>query len=388
MRPKICICVLVGLPASGKTTFVHKLRDHFEGTNIINYHICYDNILNSYSENQVQEPLWKSRRQEIVTFVEQIVCHIQNCAVEKLESSETYEPCKSGMTNINKEHQCKINVVCDINHAFDYQFRVDQVMLNFSKHFNISDESKVKKMNCDNASQLKHLIIIDDNMYYKSMRYMYYKIARKYELSFCILFFDVDINQCVKNNTNRNESYLNGNSSISKISNSQGSTTVTNEIIKNMSKKLEAPTNDGFENNKFSTIYFDESSNFDKAKKFIEESFNNTISVPCNIKASVQCLDESFLQTCDLALRKVVSSHIKKYMEMNSLETKPLKKYSTLDFSKTNNTPLKEFSRRMASIKKMVMKDIQNGNLQLELSLSADQLQLMRILNEAVEFYM
>ncbi|XP_006755056.1 PREDICTED: L-seryl-tRNA(Sec) kinase, partial [Myotis davidii] len=47
------------------------------------------------------------------------------------------------------------------------------------------------------------LLILDDNFYYRSMRYEVYRLARKYSLGFCQLFLDCPLETCVQRNGQR-----------------------------------------------------------------------------------------------------------------------------------------------------------------------------------------
>uniref|UniRef100_G1PDV7 Phosphoseryl-tRNA kinase n=1 Tax=Myotis lucifugus TaxID=59463 RepID=G1PDV7_MYOLU len=47
------------------------------------------------------------------------------------------------------------------------------------------------------------LLILDDNFYYRSMRYEVYQLARKYSLGFCQLFLDCPLETCVQRNGQR-----------------------------------------------------------------------------------------------------------------------------------------------------------------------------------------
>lgn len=49
----------------------------------------------------------------------------------------------------------------------------------------------------------KHIIFIDDNMYLKSMRYQFYKLAEQLELSFLEVYFDVELETALLRNSTR-----------------------------------------------------------------------------------------------------------------------------------------------------------------------------------------
>lgn len=392
MSQKICICVLVGLPASGKSSFVLNFKNHIEGSNIIHYHICYDKILNSGKNDILAK--WKSKRQRVVEFVEELVHQIMKSPTKEVLNGE-----ENG-NNINILNDSQMTV----SSFEDYQLQIHQIIEDFGRHFNISSHYNVTNISNGSSFLYKHLIIIDDNMYYRSMRYEYYKIARKYELSFCMVYFDVNVEQCLKNNICRSEKnsnekidMINKNHAIPIVGENENTLPryaeepfdpVTNDMIINMNSKLEPPSHDGFENQRFISINHVDISVLDKLKVFIEESFNNPISVTSDQVTRTECLDENLMQICDLCLRKIVSTQIKNYMKNNTIKT-PVKTFTTLDFTKSNqSSPLKEFAEKMANIKKSILRDLQNRNMQIELSASMDSLDLVRILNEAVEAYL
>ena len=54
--PEICILVLSGFPASGKSTFAKAICDHFNQlADYVCYHVCYDAILSSDIELKLLE---------------------------------------------------------------------------------------------------------------------------------------------------------------------------------------------------------------------------------------------------------------------------------------------------------------------------------------------
>ncbi|XP_048584489.1 L-seryl-tRNA(Sec) kinase isoform X3 [Nematostella vectensis] len=67
-----------------------------------------------------------------------------------------------------------------------------------------------------------HVIILDDNMFYRGMRYEYYQLARKCGLGYAQLFIDCSIDSALQRNVSR-------------------SNPVTMETIKTMTKRLEHP---------------------------------------------------------------------------------------------------------------------------------------------------
>uniref|UniRef100_A0A8D8QRE7 L-seryl-tRNA(Sec) kinase n=1 Tax=Cacopsylla melanoneura TaxID=428564 RepID=A0A8D8QRE7_9HEMI len=372
---QICICVLMGLPASGKTSFVHKLKEVHNNDQII-YHICYDEIL----QFTRKEDELKLKRQQIVSFVEELVKKINDGLSERV----------SNMSD-NKDQLHTSNQMKNINLYEDYQTKANHMIENLGKNIVNGRENDFISDNILIGEHVKHLIIIDDNMYYKSMRYSYFKISKANELSFCIIHFHVDLEESLESNRKRTEErFLIPNAGSSKIDNFNCIETiypVTNDVIINMTNKLEPPANEGFEKNHFIIINPNGNNVMNMTKYFIDESFKTSVTkdeLP-NLKVPYE---ESFLQICDLVLRKIVSSHIEKFRKSNKTSQTLEKTFSTLDLAKTKNLPMRIYGEHVAAIKKMVLKDIQNGNIHLKSSEIGDSSRISDILNEAFDAYL
>merc|ERR1712142_699868 len=66
------------------------------------------------------------------------------------------------------------------------------------------------------------IYIIDDNMFYESMRYKFYQLAKKYEIGYSQIYFDFNLSECLDGNKNRED-------------------TIPEQIIYDMNYKLENP---------------------------------------------------------------------------------------------------------------------------------------------------
>uniref|UniRef100_A0A8D9A8W9 L-seryl-tRNA(Sec) kinase n=1 Tax=Cacopsylla melanoneura TaxID=428564 RepID=A0A8D9A8W9_9HEMI len=115
---QICICVLMGLPASGKTSFVHKLKEVHNNDQII-YHICYDEIL----QFTRKEDELKLKRQQIVSFVEELVKKINDGLSERV----------SNMSDSNDQLHTS-NQMKNINLYEDYQTKANHMIENLGKN--------------------------------------------------------------------------------------------------------------------------------------------------------------------------------------------------------------------------------------------------------------
>jgi O-phosphoseryl-tRNA(Sec) kinase len=181
---EICLVIIIGLPGSGKTTLcralVEFLKTSCKTSNYIAQHaipICYDKMIPvsvfRYRDNSSQ---WKEARRGIVNYVKNLVSYFKGL----------------------EQH-------------------------NIANSFEISVREELLKL-LQTEKQRRFYIIIDDNMYYHSMRYEYYQLARLHSLSFCQLFVKCSVSDALKHNLSRDQGKA-----------------VPGEIITRMAKRLEPP---------------------------------------------------------------------------------------------------------------------------------------------------
>ncbi|KYQ89440.1 hypothetical protein DLAC_10105 [Tieghemostelium lacteum] len=183
------IILLIGLPACGKSTFsrellefISKIDKHHSIVNI--YHLEFDEIHKQIC-NLLQCDYftnWKITRQEIYYQLMNLL---------------------------------------DINNSNDSN---TPLLLNRLKP-TISVTSSIE--NIDHKT-IHNIFIIDDNMYYKSMRYQYFKLTEISTVKYCQVYFTIDVNQSILNNEQRK---LDDKSTM----------TVTNDIILKMNDNFEQP---------------------------------------------------------------------------------------------------------------------------------------------------
>lgn len=172
---EICIVLLIGVPGSGKTYFQTFFDDFLKNSCNLNWgrvglqSISYDSYLGVQNPKLLNSSKWKDERNNILKNVEELVIGI------KLTDN------KEG------ENSCGC------------------LWLNGFKNYE------------------KVIIVIDDNMYYKSMRYEYYKLAKTYNISFAQLYFKISYKEALKCNQSRGRNRL------------------PEEVISRMFSKLEPP---------------------------------------------------------------------------------------------------------------------------------------------------
>lgn len=171
----ICVTVLCGIPGSGKSTFAKSLIDkstlasqhYWEESKSLHWLlVSYDEIIpTDVEKNLIEREMpnaWKECRENIQNAVDNLVRELKN----ETEASETFT---TGAEN--KE----------------YHFESFQMFLQNTRH---RESGKV-------------VILIDDNMYYSSMRYKYYQLTRKHSISFCQVHIDCDTETALIRNRER-----------------------------------------------------------------------------------------------------------------------------------------------------------------------------------------
>lgn len=157
---KILINNLVGIPASGKTNFCLKIIELVKATshpiNVV--HICYDQFITieNASVEYLQSNQYKKDRFHISLLVEEIVNDI--LLGKGFKRSET-------MANIQFPQNC-----------FKLQY---------------------------NPLFHRYLLLIDDNMHYKSMRKVIKLIAMRNQVSYAVIYFPILLEIAIKRNNTR-----------------------------------------------------------------------------------------------------------------------------------------------------------------------------------------
>ncbi|XP_015273676.1 PREDICTED: L-seryl-tRNA(Sec) kinase [Gekko japonicus] len=141
--------------------------------------------------------------------------------------------------------------------------------------------------------------ILDDNFYYRSMRYEVYQLARKYSLGFCQLFLDCQVEVCLQRNGQRTQP-------------------LPEETIHAMAQKLEVPNSEKYTWEKNSLIL--------KSTEYtLEDNLQVLNLLSLTLENPVKPLEEntefkeadralcaaSFLHQADRAVRQIVSQTMK-----------------------------------------------------------------------------
>lgn len=295
-EPCICILLLIGIPASGKTHFRQCLDQWFSNhnslpvlKNVYTVPVSYDDFISIQYVNDEDSKMWKTKRMEI---------------------------CNS------------VGIV--INMLKEKRFQCDYLL---SGVFNMSI-----------AVQSKFVIfIIDDNMYYQSMRYEYYKLAKKYRTGFCQFYLKATLKDALQYNSQRKENII------------------PESTIIRMFSKLEPPN----PQNKWEELSlnidsftdFNETSMLESVTNIIAECLKNPVESLIDAKYKNQEITNSnIIHQVDLILRHIVGERIKETLS-----------------AIINKNNLKEVSQLYCNKRQVLLQKIKKGEIVLPFSNSIFQ---------------
>ncbi|KAF2903470.1 hypothetical protein ILUMI_02704 [Ignelater luminosus] len=227
-----------------------------------------------------------------------------NQLIKSLESNESY-----------KTYTIEFDMLMQITDENCYKELRKQVYA--------STEHIVESINSLLNEQNKYVIFIDDNMYYKSMRYEYYKLARKYETSFLQIHINILLETAISRNRKREQKHQ-----------------VPKSVIQDMASKFEVPGKEHWELNlitlhtpfEFSTEIFDE------FVTLLTKCFDKPVYKKIDPKTGT--LPQSRLQNIDILLRKIVHSRLA--VDKTKVPLYILKRKEIYKAIKNNEIPIDE----------------------------------------------
>jgi len=293
MESNIGLLLLIGLPGCGKTSLCKKLLlnkdSQYSKLNFIHVsfddHIPLDNqekfaIMKQKEDNVDNEDTWKNARYKLYLSVEEMIKGLK---------AETVNDAFKKFTNIEKVYS-------------DNQF----------------------------------IVLLDDNFYYKSMRYEYYQMARSLSIGYCQVYIECSISDAIKNNSKRE-------------------TQIPNSVIQVMSERMQIPQKHNLEWEKNSIELL--SNNVDVSIKFVYDLAVKCLRNPvCPLEdreeeiaiSKLQC-SQSVAHQADIILRSLVGTIIK--------DAKNTNKISPNEFSK--------FSKNVNACRQKVLTSLQDGTILL-----------------------
>ncbi|XP_072177723.1 L-seryl-tRNA(Sec) kinase-like [Diadema setosum] len=173
-----CLCIICGIPASGKTSLCKLIGELASvqttqcRSGVLAVHICYDTIIPrslDLAKDEQGSSAWKEYRKQIVIGMDHI--------------------CKK----LAEKERSLTQVITDLQN--DPGPRGEEPPSDDSEGSEVIREVVWRQLLAcltaslagsggeTNCSQI--LFLVDDNMFYRSMRYEYFQLARKYSTGFC-----------------------------------------------------------------------------------------------------------------------------------------------------------------------------------------------------------
>ncbi|KAM9831758.1 L-seryl-tRNA(Sec) kinase [Neosynchiropus ocellatus] len=256
----VCICVLCGLPAAGKSTLsreVSRAAAKFDWRTSV---VTYDDLIPDQAFTELpldgvylqEQTQWKSQRQAVLHCIEQF-----------LKNPLVFPELPGG---------CQV-MGSDLQTPSERVSRLEEAPI---------------------------LLLLDDNFYYQSMRYEVFQLARKNSLSFCQVYLQCSLELCISRNQTRPNP-------------------VPADVISEMNKRLEAPNpqKNSWEKNSITLNTINNLTVFDiqRVMECIQSAFNDPLSpIEDNTEqkeADRQKCAASVLHQADRACRRLISEAMK-----------------------------------------------------------------------------
>lgn len=148
-------------------------------------------------------------------------------------------------------------------------------------------EKIISEIKMNDQEEDSNVILIDDNNYYAGMRYEFFKLCKRNELSFGQVFFAIDVECALIRNSHRDSNKL------------------PSHVIEKMHKRLEIPSHKNqWEQN---TIMVKNSEKIDDFESFLKVCFLNILEHKIISKSDNDVHKINFVHSLDLCLRKRIS---------------------------------------------------------------------------------
>eukprot|EP01084_Bolivina_argentea_P059846 109325_1 len=221
----------------------------------------------------------------------------------------------------------------------------------------------------DFNNDLYSLIFIDDNMYFRSMRYKFYKLAKQYATGFSIIYVNTNKNECIKRNNKR-----------------KGFENVQTSVIQRMSHKFQPPNS-----NKYAWEY-------QNCFTFIAN--NNNTEQKINDNDTYNALYKQIYESwTKIPVINEIIIDENKQMECRKANMKNLKHQSDLKLRKAmsiwmkllkdvKNIKISNISKQIVSIKKNILQDVSKYEIENEQELNIMVSGFEQEFNEMVSQYL
>ena len=157
--------------------------------------------------------------------------------------------------------------------------------------------SQVDNLLRNKSEEATRLVILDDNMYYRSMRYEYYQLAKQHECSYCQVFLEASIETVAVRNSLRPDP-------------------VPDQVIQRMWNKLEKPDPVKFFWERNSLVLSSDTYALVDIEGFVKKSLEDPLTPRVAETKPEEEKVMSELHLVDIALRKAVGDQIKNGIEL------------------------------------------------------------------------
>ncbi|XP_021697006.1 L-seryl-tRNA(Sec) kinase isoform X1 [Aedes aegypti] len=283
---KVCFVVLIGIPGAGKTTFCERFQqimlEKYSMVKVV--HVCFDKFIRIGDNLDLETGHMKKKRKQLLRILEKVVEGI------KLKNRIEIEEANDELTREFNE-----NIHLDLDH-----------------------KEKI------------YSLFLDDNMYYRSMRYEILALARKHRTGFLQLHFNVSLMEA-------------------KARNSERSNPIPEDTMSRMWIKLEKP-NGHFYRWEKNTVDLLGNNNLDDLETVEQRIIQCTNSPECPIEQNEvrEPVEQSTIHKVDLLLRKAVSDVIKHQKAL------------------LNGADLKLFTKQLVCKRKAILNDLKLGLIDVD----------------------
>jgi O-phosphoseryl-tRNA(Sec) kinase len=303
MLVRVSIVLFSGLPGVGKTTLANGFEEYVNSQQtkhqfVESLLISYDKVIEKSVENElVASNEWKSSRNLNKNLAQHLIGYLQKSDRNKTNFKSYLA------TNFDQLSSQNPNIFNSITEKFA---NLVESSLNSSTRLNKQT----------NQEEMNHFVIIlDDNFYYESMRYEFFKLARDLnECSFyCLCLKASDLSVLLSRNSNR-----------------IGEARLEDSVIKQMWSKFEGPGSNSDYEREFCRIESPDDVSFEelldsiikshsKFRDFIHEKKEQELNKAESLIKGHESA-KNLVHACDLILRKLVNAKLGELRKSNTAD--------------------------------------------------------------------
>lgn len=310
----MALVALVGLPGAGKSTVCKKFKRYIENKCLVQpvhvIHVCYDDLI----------PLSAQEK-----FFQLKISASQN---ETYRTTKEPSNTKADLENLEQTNwkTARRDVYLKVEQLVDC-LKSGSLETGVIDFFTLSN-NVIKK-------ETQHVILLDDNFYYRSMRYEYFQLARKYSIGFCELYVECSADVAVRQNLQRDGQ-------------------VPSEVIEAMKVKLEPPLPDehSWESTSCTlqtTAFPDFSCIWDMILQCLKTPVLPLVDRSSEIAEARMLCSSSVAHQADIYLRSIVGQVIKERRHGSNVTPRELS----------------EFSRKVNDGRQAILAAVRDGSLYL-----------------------